>query len=81
MNTLDVHDTRRCPIREVCDGCDLGVADQVIVTVLTPVGVACAALCPCCADRGAHPSLPLRRAVYRFLEHEEHTGRAAGDAA
>jgi hypothetical protein len=63
-----------CPVLDSCEGCG-SPADLAAVEADSPVGVLCLTLCRDCQDADRAPMLTPVRAVYRVLDHAEHTGR------
>ena len=64
-----------CPVLDSCESC--GTPDDLaVVEADTPVGTLCFTLCGACEDTHSTPRLPSwTQAIYRVLEHCDHTGR------
>lgn len=67
-----------CPVAGSCESC--GTPDDLAaVEADTPVGVLCLTLCGDCEDARRAPRFAVVAAVYRVLDHCEHTGRTVDD--
>lgn len=63
-----------CPVLDSCESC--GTPDDLAaVEADTPVGTLCFTLCADCENTHRTPRLGWGQAVYRVLDHCEHTGR------
>lgn len=69
---LDLDDTSRCPIPEVCEVCG-DSRDLYTATFQTPVGAFCLGLCEECLDAGEFPAaLSWPWTAERVASHCEH---------
>lgn len=71
--SVDLDDTRSCPVGPACVACE-GVDGLGVSTLETPVGVLCVTLCDACVDAGRLPGLAAATAVGRVLDHCGHLG-------
>lgn len=71
--TVDLDDTRACPVAASCAACE-GVDGLGVGTLETPVGVFCVTLCDECVDAGRLPRLAAVEAVRATLDHCGHLG-------
>ena len=68
-----------CPVLDSCESCG-APADLAVVEADSPVGTLCFTLCGSCEDTHSVPRLgSWTAAIYRVLEHCEHTGRPADE--
>lgn len=63
-----------CPVAAACEACADVAGPRDVYEADTPVGAVCLTLCPACVDAAQLPRLSLPGAVWRALEHGDHTG-------
>jgi len=73
MAWLDLDDTSRCPLGEVCAGCGLPVPDRRVWTARGFGGVMCLTLCGSCQVFGA-PRMSTLDSVRAVVAHCGHLG-------
>jgi hypothetical protein len=78
---LDLDDTSRCPIPEVCEACG-DSTELYIATFQTRVGVFCLGLCDDCLDAGEFPAaMSWPWTADRVARHCEHLSCDLDDMA
>lgn len=78
----NLNDTSRCPRGVRCESCGTEHARLAVRTVrLDRLGVACMTLCPACAGSSELPRVGVGTAVRLTLQHCEHLGITADEAA
>ncbi len=77
---INLDDTTRCPVAEICKGCGTATG-LAVVTMDSPVGVYCLTMCGTCVGAARFPVLRWASLFALVYLHCEHLGIDPDDMA